>query len=272
MRDSWRRIFALARKDAEEVRHQPGLIWPSAALVAGMILPGLAVMVAMPALTGESLADTEFAEAAAAAATARTPELAALSPAAQAQAFLLQQFLLFGLLVPILGALSLAAQAVIGEKQARALEPLLTTPLTTMELLTAKVLTPFVLSIALLTLTFGLYLVGLAGWGEPGVWRTLLWPRTLLLYVVIGPLVSWTALMGAAIISSRVNDPRTAQQLGGFVVLPVTAMFVAQFVGQFLVDTTALTIVAGALLLTNVALTWLGARVFRRDTILTRWK
>ncbi len=271
MSNAWRRVLALARKDAEEVRHQPALIWPAAALAAGLILPGLAVMVALPALTGESLADTEFAEAAAAAA-ALTPELATLPPAAQAQAFLLQQFLLFGLLVPIFGALSLAAQAIIGEKQARALEPLLTTPLTTAELLAAKVLTPFVMSTGLLGLTFGLYLIGLAGWGEHGVWRTLLWPRTLLLYGVIGPLISWTALMAAAIISSRVNDARTAQQLGGFIVLPVTALFVAQLAGQFLLGTTALMIVAGVLLLANVALTWLGAQVFRRDTILTRWK
>ena len=55
----------------------------------------------------------------------------------------------------------------------------------------------------------------MALWGEPRVWQTMFWPRTLLLYGVLGPLVSWTALMLAAIVSSRVNDARTAQQLGG---------------------------------------------------------
>ena len=44
------------------------------------------------------------------------------------------------LLTPITGAMALAAHAVVGEKQARTLEPLLATPITTFELLVAKVL------------------------------------------------------------------------------------------------------------------------------------
>lgn len=271
MSDAWRRVSALARKDAEEIRSQPALIWPTLALVAGLTLPAFAVMVLLPRLSGESLGDTEFAEAAAQAAVL-APELAALGAAARAQAFLLQQFLLFGLLIPVLGALSLAAQAVIGEKQARALEPLLATPITTTELLAAKVLTPFALSMGLLALTWTLYLGGLLAFGEPGVWRTLLWPRTLLLYGVIGPLIAWTALMAAALVSSRVNDARTAQQLGGFVVLPVTALFVAQLSGQFLLGTPAMLGSAVVLTVANLALTWAGVRVFRRETILMRWK
>ena len=44
---------------------------------------------------------------------------------------------------------------------------------------------------------------------------------------MIGPLVSVTALLSAAIVSSRANDARSAQQLGALVVLPLTAVFVA---------------------------------------------
>ncbi|MDH4066145.1 MAG: ABC transporter permease subunit, partial [Acidobacteriota bacterium] len=188
---AWTRVAALARKDAEEIRRQPGLILPAVAITVGLTLPGFVVMLMLPRLTGESLADSDFAEAAQAAARL-APALADYPFEAQAQIFLLQQFLMFGLLVPVLGSLSLSAQAIIGEKQARALEPLLTTPLGTGELLLAKVLTPFVLSMALMTTTFLLYLVGTALWAEPGVWRTLFWPRTLVLYGVMGPLVSLT--------------------------------------------------------------------------------
>jgi ABC-2 type transport system permease protein len=108
--------------------------------------------------------------------------------------------------------------------------------------------------------------------GEPGVWRTLFWPRTLLLYVLIGPLVSVTALLSAAIVSSRANDARSAQQLGGLLVLPLTAVFVAQMAGQFLVGMRALGLAAAGLALLDSALVWLGIRVFQRETILMRWK
>lgn len=268
---AWARILALARKDAEEVRHQPGLVLPALAMGAGLTLPAFIVMVIAPRLTGEALADSDFAEAAEAA-IGLAPALAAYSLEGRAQAFVLQQFLLFALLAPVLGSLSLAAQAIIGEKQSRALEPLLATPIRTGELLLAKVLTPFLISMGLLLATFLLYLGGTALWAEPGVWRTLFWTRTLVLYGVMGPLVSLTALMIAAIISSRVNDARTAQQLGGFLVLPLMALFVTQLLGQFLLGTPALLAVAGLLALSDVLLVGLGIRIFQRETILMRWK
>ena len=271
MPSGWGRIAAIVRKDADEIGRQPGLILPAVAMVLGLSLPAFLLLVIMPRLTGESLADSEFAESAAAA-VAMLPGLNALDPAGQAQAFVLQPFLMFSLIVPVLGSLSLAAQAVIGEKQARALEPLLATPLTTAELLIAKAVVPFCLSMLLLLATFGLYLVGLALWGEPRVWQTMFWPRTLLMYGMLGPLFSWTALMLAAIVSSRVNDARTAQQLGGFMVLPITGLFVGQLIGQVLLGIPALLLTAVALVIANVTLTWVGVRVFQRETILMRWK
>jgi ABC-2 type transport system permease protein len=179
---------------------------------------------------------------------------------------------MFSLMAPVIGSLTLAAQALIGEKQSRALEPLLATPVTTAELLLGKVLTPFALAVALLALTFLLYLAGLAAFGEPGVWRTLFWPRTLVLFLLVGPLAALTALGLAAIVSSRVNDARTAQQLGAFLALPLTAVFIAQLTGQFLLGASALLVTLAALGVVNAVLLWLGVRVFQRETILTRWK
>ncbi|MGE0463876.1 MAG: ABC transporter permease subunit [Vicinamibacterales bacterium] len=271
MGDRWRRIRAIARKDAEEVRSQPALLLPAAAMVLGLAVPALVVLLAIPRLTGESLAEAGFTDADAAAA-AMGIEAGRLTEEGLAQAFLLQQFLVFSLLVPVMGSLSLASQGIIGEKQARALEPMLATPIRTGELLAGKVVTPFVLSMALLASTFLLYLVAMGVWGEPGVWRTLLGPRTLLLYLVLGPLVSLAGLFAAAIISSRVNDARTAQQWGGLLVLPMTALFVAQLTGQFLLGTGALLVTALVLAVVCAALLAVGVRVFQRETILMRWK
>jgi ABC-2 type transport system permease protein len=104
------------------------------------------------------------------------------------------------------------------------------------------------------------------------VWRTLFWSRTLLLFLLLGPLVSLTALLTAAIVSSRVNDARSAQQLGGFLALPITALFVAQLAGQFLLGVGALLLTGAVLAVANVFLFWAGVRVFQRETILMRWR
>jgi ABC-2 type transport system permease protein len=90
--------------------------------------------------------------------------------------------------------------------------------------------------------------------------------------VLLGPLVSLTALLTAAIVSSRVNDARTAQQLGGFLALPISALFVAQLAGQFLLGVGALLATALVLVAVNAALLWVGVRVFQRETILMRWR
>lgn len=271
MGDRWRRMRAIARKDAEEVRSQPALLLPAAAMVLGLAIPALVVLLAIPRLTGESLAEAGFTDAGDAAA-AMGFEAGRLTDEGLAQAFLLQQFLVFSLLVPIMGSLSLASQGIIGEKQARALEPLLATPIRTGELLAGKVMTPFALSMALLAATFLLYLVAMRVWGQPGVWLTLLGPRTLLPFLVLGPLVSLMGLLAAAIISSRVNDARTAQQWGGLLVLPLTALFVVQLTGQFLLGMGALLVTALVLAGACAVLLAVGVRVFQRETILMRWK
>lgn len=271
MSSRWARITALAGKDAAEVRQQPGIVIPAIAMVVGLSAPALFLLLVAPRVFHEPLADSDFAEAAATLA-GQLPGLAQLSREGQAQAFVLQQFLTFSLLVPVMGALSLASNAIVGEKLARSLEPLLTTPLSVLELLIGKVLTPFVLAMVLLGGTYAVYLVATLVWGEPGVWRTLFWPRTLLLFLLLGPLVSLTALLTAAIVSSRVNDARSAQQLGGFLALPITALFVAQLAGQFLLGVGTLLLTATVLAVANVILFRVGVRVFQRETILMRWR
>jgi ABC-2 type transport system permease protein len=73
-------------------------------------------------------------------------------------------------------------------------------------------------------------------------------------------------------VSSRVNDARTAQQIGGFLALPLTALFVAQLAGQFLLGVSALVMTAAILVVINLVLLWVGVRVFQRETILVRWR
>ena len=163
------------------------------------------------------------------------PELAGLSGNALIQAVVFHQFALLLLLVPVVAATALATHAVVGEKQAKALEPLLATPISTIELLAAKTLTPFVFALSLTWLAAALYVAGIVAFGEPGVWRVVLGMRTLVLFVILGPLVELAALQVSVITSSRAHDPRSAQQLTALLILPITAVFVAQLLGAFVV-------------------------------------
>ena len=45
------------------------------------------------------------------------------------------------------------------------------------------------------------------------------------------PLICILSVLLGVIVGSRVSDPRTAQQFGAFVVLPIIAIAVAQFLG-----------------------------------------
>jgi ABC-2 type transport system permease protein len=74
------------------------------------------------------------------------------------------------------------------------------------------------------------------------------------------------------VISSRVNDPRSAQQLGALVVMPVTAVFVGQLIGQFLVTLPAILQAGLVLVVINLVLGMVGVRLFDRERILMRWK
>lgn len=265
------RILALVRKDMAELAQHPGTLVTPLLMTLTFILPAFFIAVITPAWSGESL-DTGELGAAARAAAARVPALAALTGVAQAQALLFLQFLVLVVNVPVAGSMALAAQAVIGEKQARTLEPLLATPLKTSELLAAKTLTPLLVSCALHLLGVALYATGIVLFAQPGVWRVLTTATTLLLLFGAAPLLSLLSLQLAVIISSRVNDPRSAQQLGVLVVLPITALFLAQLLGGFLVGAGFLLGAMVVLVVLNAALLAVGVRVFDRERILLSWK
>ena len=266
------RIAALARKDALELMRNPGAIIPALMMVLGSLFPAFLVIVITPRMLGRTLEESgEFADEAARAA-GMMPELAGLSGNAMVQTFVFHQFSLLLLLVPIVASMSLATHAVIGEKQARALEPLLATPISTLELLAAKVATPFLFALVLSWSAAVLYLAGAVVFAEPGVWRAVLGPRFLVMFGVLGPLVSLSSLLVSVIVSSRANDPRSAQQITGLLILPVTAVFVAQLMGILFVGTPALLLGAAGCAVLSGILLWVGVQVFQRESILTRWK
>ena len=76
----------------------------------------------------------------------------------------------------------------------------------------------------------------------------------------------------AIVISSRVNDPRTAQQFGVLIVIPVTALVIGQVSGSLWLSARALGFVALGLFAVWILLILFSVALFERENILTRWK
>lgn len=168
--------------------------------------------------------------------------------------------------------MSSAAYSVIGEKQARTLEPLLATPITTFELLAAKVLGSFLPALTLSIGCFAFYVLAIALFARPGVALSLLAPQPLGVVFLLGPLAALTALQLAVCVSSRVNDSRSAQQVGALVVLPIAGLLVAQVTGSVALTMRAVLLIAVALAAVNAVLVRIGIALFDRESILTRWR
>jgi ABC-2 type transport system permease protein len=268
-----RRIAALVAKDFAELRHSPGIFIPAVMTGVAAILYPFVIAVIIPAVTGERLSDSsdfEIAEL-----FYRTePGAPHLGPEAAIQAFIFQQALalLVGL-TTVTGGMSVAAHSVIGEKQARTLEPLLATPLKTSELLAAKVISAAIPGVVLTTVSYIVYMVLIGVLAEPRVWLALLTPRSLGLVFLVGPLASLLGLQLAVCASSRVNDPRSAQQLGAFVlIVPVGILQIAQFVGGVVLTLPILAGIGLVLVVANLLVLRTAISLFGRESILIRWK
>ena len=268
----WQRVTALARKDAHELIRNPGAVFPAVMMVVGALFPAFLVAVAVPMFAGETLEESGAFADESARAIGLIPELGTLSGNALIQAFVFHQFATLLLLVPVVAAMTLATHAVIGEKLAKALEPLLATPISTFELLAAKTLTPFLFSLALTWFAVALYVLGILLVGEPGVAQAVLGLRMSVMFAVLGPLVELAALQVSVIVSSRSNDPRSAQQITGLLILPITAIFIAQMAGAFVLGPAVMLLGSVGVAALNAILLWVGIRVFQRETILTRWR
>lgn len=262
------RVRALVAKELLDLaRNRAALVPVVIVTVVSLALP-FSIAVIVPALTGHRLGDDADLVRVSAAAGWH-PELAADG---QVQFFLFQQFLMLFLLTPITGAMALAAHAVVGEKQSRTLEPLLATPITTLELLVAKVLGALMPTLVISLAGLLLYFMGIGLFGVPGVGHAMLSARTALLIVLVGPALALVSLQAAIVISSRVNDARTAQQFGVLLVIPLTAILVAQFTGWMWLTPAVLGMIGLGLLGVWAVLTLVSAALFDRESILTRWR
>ena len=166
----------------------------------------------------------------------------------------------------------IASYSFVGEKIEKSLEPLLATPTTDGELLLGKSLAAFLpcISVTFLGAAISAPIIDYWSYTTLGVFLipNLYW---VLVIGVIAPLSCLMSVEANIIVSSKVNDIRAAQQLGGLVVLPL--VFIVIFASTSAQLSTLLAVVVSVgLAIADVALFFLSKATFQREEILTKWK
>jgi ABC-2 type transport system permease protein len=265
------RIRAVVAKELADLGKNPAVFAPAVLTGFISVLLPFFVAIVVPYIAGERLSDSSDFKVALELYKDQ-PSMRTLDPEGAVQAWVFQQFLVLLVLTPVAGSMSLAAYSVIGEKSARTLEPLLATPITTFELLSAKVLGSLLPALALTVAFFAIYVLGVALLARAGVFTALLTPRSLAVIFLLGPLATLAALQLAVCVSSRVNDARSAQQIGALIILPIAGLLIAQLTGNVLLTAPVILGIALVLAGINIGLMLIGVALFDRESILTRWK
>ena len=189
------------------------------------------------------------------------------------QVYLVSQFMMLFMLIPLAIPIMIAAYSIVGEKNARSLEPLLATPITTFELLIGKSLSAVIPAVIA---TYGSFIVFITGVllviKSKAVLMAFLDLRWLVAIFIVGPLMAVLAVNLSLMVSSRVNDPRAAEQISMILIVPVLGLFFGQMAGFFILNRQIITIIAIILLVIDILVVYIAIRVFDREAILTRWR
>jgi ABC-2 type transport system permease protein len=168
---------------------------------------------------------------------------------------------------------SIAAYSVVGEKIEKSLEPLLATPTTDGEVLLGKSIAAFVPPILSIWAGASIFMAAM-----DYITHNLLsyyyfpnWNSGVML-LLLAPLAAVFSIELTVIVSSRVSDVRSANQIGLLMFVPFMAFFFlgAEGIVTFGIDN--LLILSGIVLISDLALSFLSTSTFNREEILTKWK
>ena len=180
--------------------------------------------------------------------------------------------LMIFIIVPATLPTIIATYSIVGEKNNRSLEPLLATPTTDGELLAGKIFSAFIPSMGatLLAFTFGVVLLDIVlipKVGYPPL-PNLTW---ILSMVLLAPTACLMSVLACVLVSSKVSDVRAAQQLGGFVVMPVVLLMLGVLAGFIFLSPVMIFVFAGLYGCLDLGLFFFVKAIFNRESILTKW-
>ena len=241
-----------------------------------LVPPVLLVLVALMLLFLSSVLDTD--------AIVSSPEISgflatndigphSLTDADAVRATLLSPFMVLFQMIPLIVPITIASYTIIGEKHSRSLEALLATPIRTWELLLGKALAAALPGILVSWYSFSVF-AGVARFvvSDALYQRLVVGPTWMLTVTILTPLLTFFAVGLGIIISSRVRDAQSAQQLGSLVILPLIGTLAAQMTGAVNINVGLVLVVAASVALVDLALLVAAVRIFNREAILTNWR
>jgi ABC-type transport system involved in multi-copper enzyme maturation permease subunit len=167
---------------------------------------------------------------------------------------------------------TIASYSMVGEKVERSLEPLLATPASDGEILLGKALAALTLPLAAMWAGM-ITLMALCDAFTHATLGYLYFPNWMAAVTVfaVAPLLALMAVTFSVLISARVSEVRTAQQLGALAAIPGIGLYVGLVSGAFSLDLTSLAVMCGAFLVVDAGLALAARATFHREDILTRW-
>lgn len=177
------------------------------------------------------------------------------------------------IMIPVTIPTVTASYSFVGEKVNKSLEPLLATPITDIELLVGKAASIFLLSMSATYLSFAVSTVVIDLMTEPVLgYYPLPTPYWIAGMLLLAPGMCLMSILTNVLISSKVNDVRVSQQIGGVLVLPILLFFVFSLTGVLSTGLLPMVVFSLAVLGVDAVILMLSLKVFRREEILVSWK
>jgi ABC-2 type transport system permease protein len=186
---------------------------------------------------------------------------------------IIDSLLMFFVLIPAIIPTVIASYSFVGEKLNKSLEPLLATPTSDTELLMGKTLAIFIPSVLVtwISLLPAVIIVDLVTYPILGYYilPNMIW---IIGVFFVAPLFCILSVLVNVIISARVSDVRTSQQIGSIVVLPAIAFFIVALAGIVVLNEVYMLLFGTAILAIDLVVFYVALRVFQREEILVKWK
>jgi ABC-2 type transport system permease protein len=200
------------------------------------------------------------------------PELRDMDPKYAFLTLMNDQYLFYFLIIPMMMPVYIAAYSIVGEKETKSLEPLLATPVSVWELLVGKSVAAVVPAVILTWLSFLVLVIGGYVIMPEPVFQSLIRPVWIVGMVLLSPLLALLSVFSGIVVSSRLNDPRAAQQVTGIFVVPIVALSIAVLAGKIFLSVAVVLLAAAVTLALDCVVFYFAVKLFQRETILTRWK
>lgn len=193
------------------------------------------------------------------------------SPQGKLFYYISMNYLIFLSVVPLSIASTISSYSVVGEKQQKTIEPILATPIDDRDFFIGKMLAPLVPTLGISYIVIAIYTIfsDIISYS----YGYILYPNIpwVLIVVLFVPASTVLMILLTLLFSSRVVDPRSAQQFSALILIPVLVIFFLNML-IYSLGSILLILLTLIVIILDFVLFSLTIKTFNRETIITRWK